>query len=50
MMNVIVCDDDPTMRDVVTKLATEVGHHVLAETDSGPATPSRWCCGSSRRC
>jgi CheY-like chemotaxis protein len=36
-MNVIVCDDDPTIRHVVTRLATEAGHNVLAETDSGPA-------------
>lgn len=35
-MNVIVCDDDPTLRGVVSKLAAAAGHTVLAETDSGP--------------
>ena len=35
-MNLIVCDDDPTLRHVVTRLAIEAGHNVLAETDSGP--------------
>lgn len=31
----IVCDDDPTIRGVVSKLASAAGHDVLAETDSG---------------
>jgi DNA-binding response OmpR family regulator len=35
-MRIVVCDDDSTLRGVVTKLATVAGHHVLAETDSGP--------------
>ena len=34
-MNVVVCDDDSTLRGVVSKLATAAGHNVLAETDSG---------------
>ena len=33
-MRIIVCDDDATLRGVVTKLATNAGHKVLAETDS----------------
>jgi CheY-like chemotaxis protein len=36
-MRVVVCDDDPTIRSVVSKLASAAGHSVLAETDSGPA-------------
>ena len=35
-MRVIVCDDEPTIRGVVSKLASSAGHTVLAETDSGP--------------
>jgi CheY-like chemotaxis protein len=35
-MRVIVCDDEPIIRGVITKLATSAGHEVLAETDSGP--------------
>lgn len=34
-MKVVVCDDDPTLRGVVGKLATVLGYQVLAETDSG---------------
>ena len=33
-MKLVVCDDDVTLRGVVSKLATEAGHAVLAETDS----------------
>jgi CheY-like chemotaxis protein len=36
-MRVIVCDDEPTIRSVVSKLASTAGHTVLAETDSGPS-------------
>lgn len=35
-MRVIVCDDEPTIRGVVSKLAANIGLDVLAETDSGP--------------
>lgn len=33
-MRIVVCDDDVTLRGVVSKLATDAGHRVLAETDS----------------
>ena len=33
-MKIVVCDDDVTLRGVVSKLATDAGHSVLAETDS----------------
>jgi CheY-like chemotaxis protein len=33
-MKLVVCDDDVTLRGVVSKLATDAGHAVLAETDS----------------
>lgn len=33
-MKVVVCDDDATLRGVVSKLASDAGHAVLAETDS----------------
>lgn len=33
-MKLVVCDDDVTLRGVVSKLATDAGHTVLAETDS----------------
>lgn len=35
-MRTIVCDDDATVRSIVTNLATKAGLNVLAETDSGP--------------
>jgi two-component system chemotaxis response regulator CheY len=35
-MRTIVCDDDATVRSIVSNLATKVGLNVLAETDSGP--------------
>lgn len=35
-MKIVVCDDDVTLRGVVSKLATDAGHSVLAETDSAP--------------
>lgn len=34
-MRVVVCDDDAVLRSVVTTLAEQAGHEVLAETDSG---------------
>ena len=33
-MKVVVCDDDPTLRSVVSRMAEAAGHQVLAETDS----------------
>lgn len=33
-MKLVVCDDDVTLRGVVSKLAADAGHSVLAETDS----------------
>jgi CheY-like chemotaxis protein len=33
-MKLVVCDDDVTLRGVVSKLAADAGHTVLAETDS----------------
>jgi NarL family two-component system response regulator LiaR len=36
-VKVIVCDDEPVIRGVVSKLATNAGHDVIAETDSGPS-------------
>lgn len=33
-MKIVVCDDDVTLRGVVSKLASDAGHSVLAETDS----------------
>ncbi len=33
-MRLVVCDDDVTLRGVVSKLAGDAGHSVLAETDS----------------
>ena len=33
-MKLVVCDDDVTLRGVVSRLAVDAGHHVLAETDS----------------
>ncbi len=35
-MRTIVCDDDATVRSIVSNLANKVGLNVLAETDSGP--------------
>lgn len=35
-MRTIVCDDDATVRSIVSNLADRVGLNVLAETDSGP--------------
>jgi two-component system chemotaxis response regulator CheY len=35
-MRTIVCDDDATVRSIVSNLAAKVGLNVLAETDSGP--------------
>ena len=37
-MKLVVCDDDVTLRGVVSKLATDAGHSVLAETDSAADT------------
>ena len=33
-MKIVVCDDDATLRSVVSRMAEEVGHTVIAETDS----------------
>lgn len=33
-MKLVVCDDDVTLRGVVSKLASDAGHTVLAETES----------------
>jgi CheY-like chemotaxis protein len=33
-MKLVVCDDDATLRGVVSRLAESVGHSVIAETDS----------------
>jgi len=33
-MKLVVCDDDVTLRSVVTRLAEAVGHNVIAETDN----------------
>lgn len=33
-MKVVICDDDPTLRHVLTRMAESSGHQVLAETDS----------------
>ena len=32
-MKIVVCDDDATLRGVVSRLASDAGHTVLAETD-----------------
>ncbi len=36
-MKVVVCDDDPTLRGVVSRIAESCGHTVIAETDSSEA-------------
>ena len=33
-MKIVVCDDDATLRSVVSRMAEESGHTVIAETDS----------------